>query len=290
MKRTGFEGLLKEHEVGKVEVERKVDTGQSDYGELMRKYEEVLEAKDYSEIKTIDDILAPSDINAFLQVTIKYEQHQNYDWRTGKFISQLIQKSYDAGNNGFVLNTQKVKGVHNLGYKIQGTKERKIELKIEGDAGYNCGSNSKDSTITIEGNVGNDCGSYSNNSTITIAGNAGYDCGIYSKNSTITIGGNVGDYCGYYSNNSIITIEGNAGERCGGDSNNSTITIGGNVGDLCGSYAHDSTFKISNPELFYKLVPKILTNGNKVIYTHEQGIEKTYTKWRWLLWQKWTKH
>ncbi|HLD00955.1 MAG TPA: hypothetical protein VJC39_04370, partial [Candidatus Nanoarchaeia archaeon] len=91
MKRTGFEGLLEGHEVGRVEVERKVEV-KNRFGELGRKYEEVLEANDYEgEIKTIDDILAPSDINTFLQTTITCQQHQNYDWRTGMFISQLIQ-------------------------------------------------------------------------------------------------------------------------------------------------------------------------------------------------------
>src|SRR3989344_7879657 len=114
MKRTSLGDLLKEHEVGKVEVERKVEV-KNRFGELCREYEEVLEARDYKgKIKTIDDILAPSEINAFLQTTIGFEQHPEYDLRTGMFISQLIQKSYDAGNNDFVLNTQKLKVLDHL--------------------------------------------------------------------------------------------------------------------------------------------------------------------------------
>src|SRR3989344_7641461 len=207
MKRTSLGDLLKEHEVGKVEVERKVEV-KNRFGELCREYEEVLEANDYEgEIKTIDDILAPSEINAFLQMTIGFEQHQNYDWRTGYVISHLIQKSYDAGNNGFVLNTQKVKRLNNLGYKIQGTKKRKIKLKIEGDVGYDCGWNSNNSTITIGGDAGNDSGSFSNNSTITIWGNAGDYCGFESTDSTIIIGGNAGNYCGWNSNSSTFKVK-----------------------------------------------------------------------------------
>ena len=238
MKRTSLGDLLKEHEVGKVEVERKVEV-KNRFGELCREYEEVLEANDYEgEIKTIDDILAPSDINAFLQVTIKYEQHQNYDWRTGKFISQLIQISYDAGNNGFVLNTQKVK-LGYLGDKIQGTEERKIELKIEGDAGNYCGSNSKDSTITIEGNVRD-------------------NCGFDSKNSTIIIRGNAGNWCGWYSNNSTITIEGNVENWCGESSNN-------------------STFKVKNKELYERLKTELdFKKRNTLFLIRPNGKEEVY--------------
>src|SRR3989344_1337836 len=207
MKRTSLGDLLKEHEVGKVEVERKVEV-KNRFGELCREYEEVLEARDYKgKIKTIDDILAPSDINTFLQTTITCQQHQNYNWRTGMFISQLIQKSYDAGNNGFELNTQKVKRLNNLGYQIQGTKRRKIKLKIEGDAGDYCGIDSKNSIITIGENAGNWCGYYSTDSTITIGGNTGNDCGWNSTDSTITIGGNAGNYCGWDSNNSTFKIK-----------------------------------------------------------------------------------
>ncbi|HLD00250.1 MAG TPA: hypothetical protein VJC39_00730 [Candidatus Nanoarchaeia archaeon] len=239
MKRTSLGDLLKEHEVGKVEVERKVEV-KNRFGELCREYEEVLEANDYEgEIKTIDDILAPSEINAFLQMTIGFEQHQNYDWRTGYVISHLIQKSYDAGNNGFVLNTQKVKRLNNLGYKIQGTKKRKIELKIEGDVGYDCGWNSNNSTITIGGNTGNDCGWNSTDSTIIIGGNTGYNCGWNSTDSTIIIGGNTGYNCGWDSNN--------------------------------------STFKIKNKELYERLKEELnFKKGNRLFLLSPDGTEEVY--------------
>jgi len=258
MKRTGFEGLLEGHEVGRVEVERKVEV-KNRFGELGRKYEEVLEANDYEgEIKTIDDILAPSDINTFLQTTITCQQHQNYDWRTGMFISQLIQKSYDAGNNYFVLNTQKVKGLHNLGHQIQGTKKRKIKLKIEGDAG-------------------NGCGWYSKNSIITIGGNLGDWFGRDSNNSTITIRGDVGDYCGYDSNNLIITIGGNAGYECGRYSTDSTIIIGGNAGNWCGLNSTDSTFKVRNELLYEQLKTKLdFDKSNKLFLIRPDGTEEVY--------------
>ncbi|HLD00254.1 MAG TPA: hypothetical protein VJC39_00750 [Candidatus Nanoarchaeia archaeon] len=255
MKRTSLGDLLKEHEVGKVEVERKVEV-KNRFGELCREYEEVLEARDYKgKIKTIDDILAPSDINTFLQTTITCQQHQNYNWRTGMFISQLIQKSYDAGNNGFELNTQKVKRLNNLGYQIQGTKRRKIKLKIEGDAGDYCGRNSTDSTTTI-------------------GGNAGDYCGFDSKNSIITIGENAGNWCGYYSTDSTITIGGNTGNDCGWNSTDSTITIGGNAGNYCGWDSNNSTFKIKNKELYERLKEELnFKKGNRLFLLSPDGTE-----------------
>ena len=54
----------------------------------------------YYEVRSV---LTPTKINLFLQSTITSEHKRNYASFTGLFISRLIQNSYNAGNNNFVL-------------------------------------------------------------------------------------------------------------------------------------------------------------------------------------------
>ena len=71
----------------------------------------------------------------FLQATISFEDHKEYKERTGIFINKLIQESYDAGHNGFELNTMALPLIDKIGIYIQGKEKRPIEITIHGNAG-----------------------------------------------------------------------------------------------------------------------------------------------------------
>ena len=234
---------------------------------LLKKYEIVLEQEDHktkNHIQSIDQILKPEEINAFLQTTKVFEGNKNYQKRTGIFISKLIKNSYDAENNNFKLNTKNLKEIHYLGCKLEGKEEKPIQITIEGNAGNLCGVNSENSTFNIEGNTRNNCGHGSKNSTYNIKGNAGDRCGFGSNNSTYNIKGNIGKHCGYGSNNSTFNIEGSTRDNCGTHSENSTYNIEGNTGKYYGYGSENSTFITYKQETYQKLL-KQLPETNKLI-------------------------
>ena len=145
----GIEGLFEGFAVGKPEEEKPIEVVEGVFQELMGEYERFLETEcdswnDFQvELNKITETVTPADITAFLQTTIKHEQHNEYCWRTGLFISKLMQNSYEAGHNDFILNTTALKEIHNLGCDLTGTEERLIKLTIIGNTGDWCGWGSR---------------------------------------------------------------------------------------------------------------------------------------------------
>ena len=198
----------------------------------------------FNQIRSLEKaVLNPSEINEFLQTVLKEYGDELDKRKTEFYINCLLQDSYDAGNNNFVLNTGDSQMNH-LGYMLKGTDEKKLEITIKGDVGYKCGYSSTNSSFTIEGNVREWCGKSSNNSSFAIRGNVGESCGDISKDSSFTIKGNVGYWCGRDSTNSSFTIEGDIENECGKDSKDSTFTIEGNVGNWCGRNSKQSSFTV----------------------------------------------
>jgi len=210
--------------------------------------------------ETLTDILTPEQINAFLQTTIIHENHQIYSGTTGLFISKLIQNSYDHGHNGFTLNTTALKEIHFIGYRVEGTPKKNIE-------------------VTMIGTMGDFCGYESGNSTFNIQGNTGKRCGSGSKKSVFNLKGSTGDYCGEQSQ-SIYNIDGNTGTFCGSQAEGATFTIHGIPGDYCGDRSVHSTYKTKNKEALRKMLRDVKISvrdeptGDKIIFIHPDGTEE----------------
>ena len=260
----------------------------NDLEDLLGKFEESLRLEHFGEYnrhinKTINDVLTPEQINSFLQTTITYENDKNYQHYMGLFVSKLIQNSYDNGHNNFVLNTKALKEMHSIGYKLEGTEEKQIQITIEGNTGKWCGLTAKNSTFNIKGNAGDGCGRDSNHTTFNIKGNTGNWCGEESKHTTYNINGNTGDHCGSVSKHTTYNIKGNTGNDCGykayhstynikrntGDgcgagSEHSTYNIEGNIGDECGYFSKHSTYITHNKKLYKRLLQE-LPETNKAI-------------------------
>ena len=156
------------------------------YADLKKKYEKFLvtEIYDWQEWsrKGVKEVLLPSDINLFLQQTREYENHTRYNINTGFFSSQLIQNSYNAGNNEFELDVTALKLIHNICFGVSGTEERMVRVVIKGEAGDVCVWNVRNFTFTIE-KAGDWCGFEAQHSTFTI-GKAGDNCGREAQFST----------------------------------------------------------------------------------------------------------
>ncbi len=221
----------------------------SELSDLLIKYEEFLSKEiNYNNIDWIVQsntiILNPKEIDDFLQQTILYEKHKNYQTKTGIFISQLIQTSYNAGNNNFELNTKKLKTINRIGAYLIGKEKNPIFIKIEGNTGHRCGSTSSYSTFTIQGNTKNGCGYNSQHNIFNIKGDTGWHYGSSSQNSIFNIEGDTRDDCGYETENCNFNIQGNTGDDCGHKTQNSTFNIQGNTEDYCGYETQNSIFNI----------------------------------------------
>ena len=128
--------------------------------------------------------LNPEQIDFFLQAM------EDTDKITGFYINSLIQQSYDAGNNNFILST-KDDGINHLCAHLKGTQEKPILIAIEGNAMSDYGINSRYCNSTINGNAGEYCGGWSRNCQYTTNGSVGVRYGylavfVFTKQQTKT--------------------------------------------------------------------------------------------------------
>ena len=113
----GIDGLLAGMNPGQVEEQRILPIRAGKYDALLQKYCRLLSARNglyegrgMREVKEkidahIFDILTPNDIGEFLQLSVQYEEDEDYYLLLPYFMDRLIQNSYDQGHNGFEINT-----------------------------------------------------------------------------------------------------------------------------------------------------------------------------------------
>lgn len=148
------------------------------------------------------DALTPSQINRVLQEIIDRDANV-LDEVTGLFLGRLIQVSYDAGYNDFVLTTGDYR-VNYFGRKLEGLPEKKLKMGIQGNVGYGFGVHSQYAAFTVHGSVGEWSASDSKFCALTIEENVEKNLGCYSKQNTFIIGGEIGERCGHGSRNSTF--------------------------------------------------------------------------------------
>lgn len=188
--------------------------------------------------------LFPTEINSFLQELNGFENDEEPDINeivgVGRFISHLVQNSYNFGYNKFFLDVKNLQEIDNLCYKISGTKDNPINVKIIG-------------------NVGGECGGDSNYLEMELNGNADRSFAYHAKNSIFIINGDCGSYSGAGLEDSLISFN-------------------GKVGDGTSAEAINSVFKTTNLEalnIIRAWVPEG-DQGNKVFFIHPNGSEEEY--------------
>ncbi|MBI4453653.1 hypothetical protein HY636_03340 [Candidatus Woesearchaeota archaeon] len=140
-------------------------------------------------ITELTEVLTPAEIEAALQL-ICYQIESEPKNETldklipetlGVFITKLIQLSYNAGNNNFDLNTKcSSQTIRNIGCHLDGTEEKYVKVKIDGDVQGVCKFSSY-CEFEINGNMVKDLqglGLRSRNCAITINGTFPIDEGI----------------------------------------------------------------------------------------------------------------
>ena len=261
-KGNGIEDLFRGFAAGKPEEEKLIKVvGESAFKRLMAQYIGFIGFRDYEgepPIRLITslmlDSLTPEQINAFLQTTSRYEQYKGYCWGTGRFISAMVQKSYDAGHNRFHLNTTALQEINLLYNQLKGRPDEPIQ-------------------VTHTGNIGEHCGDKACYLIIDIRGDTGDACGVEVYNSMFNIRGNTGDWYGSKSNFSTFNITGDTGDQCGDLSGKSTFNITGDTGLRCGQASINSTFKTPNRKTLEKML-KDVSKYNRVIFINPDGTEE----------------
>ncbi len=254
----------------------------SELSDLLGDYAEFLDKKiNYDKTEEIVQsdtiILTPKEIDDFLQDTNYFKDHENYRKKTGIFISQLIQTSYNAGNNNFNLNTENLNKIDELCVDIKGEKEKPIKINIKGDSGEFLGLTSTYCIYNIEGNMVGGCGLESENNIFHIKGTIGYGLGAASENCTFHIFGEPDHGTGDSALNCIFNIHGDAGDFCGVRARKSNFNIRGKVGNSCGNYAENSTFSTFDTDS-YKKFQQYVSENNTIFLKDKKGNtqKKTY--------------
>ena len=201
----GLEELLEQLQPNSLEEQRKLlVVGNSPLKSLFEKYESGLSASTYSQLHrvlgSVSEVLTPSEIDAFLQATLPYENTLpdkntfGYVLNTSKFITGLIQNSYNAGFNNFVIHTLNIKPFDSLGsIQVHDPASKCRESYCNQKEGL-MGELSRPIEITYVGNVGSHFGLRSTGVHYTVKGNAGYGCGPVATDCTFTLEGKVAHF------------------------------------------------------------------------------------------------
>ena len=180
---------------GRVEDERRVEVvDENEFSELMDKCFKFVDDDNYRHLYDPDKlraslrgyVLTPSQINYFLQATIELESCKGYAHSVCRFMRPLIQNSYDAGHNGFTLNTKDLPLIGSVGWSLKGTEDRLLMLGVEGDAGNILGLGARHACFTLNGNyVGDNLGSTAFYSTFILnVEDTGKDSGFVAGDCT----------------------------------------------------------------------------------------------------------
>ncbi len=233
----GLDEILAGYKPAKADTEKKIEVAEGMFTELTSKYEQMLKQESSDNTDLIYEMyLNPEQINAFLQTTIRYENHENYRQMTGTFISQLLDNSYKKGYDTFQLDTKTLPKINDLCCRLSATKERPIKITIDGDTGN--------------------------------------DLGAHTEHTYVIINGNTGKELGYGASDSRFSVTGDTDDQCAWHAQRTEFSIAGKTGRHFGYRAYKSTFKTPNTETL-KQMRDTAGPINTLIYIHPDGTEET---------------
>ncbi len=181
--------------------------GDSSIAAIIEQFDHYLENLDmrdtYFDKFPLRALKPPHIYKVFSEIAFNTKPH---DWAAGRYISELIQASYNEGNNDFVLNTQDFSASH-LAYNLQGRAKRKLTIEIHGSVGHNFGMNSSNIGATIQGSALSHLGVLSEYSSFSAYG-ASRDPGFRMKKGEIHILGSIGNFTGVSAKESVFRIDG----------------------------------------------------------------------------------
>lgn len=160
-------------------------------------------------------------------------------------VNKEIKKLMNEGYGTIVVKNPR--GKHSIGVGILS----KLNLIIEGSAGYfgvglidgpnvritgrvgwSCGENMMSGTVLIEKNAGSTFGAAIRGGDLVCRGSVGSRTGIDMKGGTILVGGDTGALSGFMMQRGRMVVCGNAGKNLGDSMYDGTIFVGGEIKSL----------------------------------------------------------
>jgi hypothetical protein len=185
-------------------------------------WEDIEDNEFFSKLNNSLITLNSSEIIEFIKLTSNYESSKNYHTRTGIYLSDIIQKSYNAGNNDFNID---INYFNNFGYNLNGSIEKPIVINIKENYGLETGINSKSLELNIKKNYGEETGVESDNLMLNIKENYGLYLCSETYNSKINIKKNYAEEVGVNAKSSSFKIRTNYGVNVGADAKKSVFNI-----------------------------------------------------------------
>ena len=142
-------------------------------------------------IDSISDILTPNKISLFIEETKKIKDKMNYYTLSSNVITKLIQNSYDAGHNGFLFFTDSSNEILGFCALLKGTKEKPIEVIVNGSVDQSFGVHADYVMFKIHGNAKEWLGQGSKSSSFEVHGDVENDCAHAAYYSSFDIKGNI---------------------------------------------------------------------------------------------------
>ena len=219
-KGNGLDELIQGLSVKTLEESKSVTrTGRSTFDVLLEKYDLLVqkgvndqgvntkERVIYLQQEVVE-ILSPQEITSLASVLyIHAEDYRPNFWYSemeaqniSMLLTRLIQNSYDAGNNHFLIDTTNMFSIYNtpsmnrlfeLGYGLTGRKENPIHLNINGNPGTHFLTKAHYVKAAVQGSVDDFCGYKSKHLAVTISHDAKSLCGGHSYASSFVIKGKV---------------------------------------------------------------------------------------------------
>ena len=204
----GLHDLIKRMSIGTIEDRKRTAvTGSSQFQSALQKFEEMLKTDvDSMEEATIiqesPEILTPNEINIFVQAAISYEHIPWYESHLGHFVTRLIQNSYGANHNDFILKMNLSKPINYLGEsawmaqkekspRIQGTADNPLKITVLGDVENVFGKGSEYAHYTLYGRAGIYCASFIDHCRFSLFESVEENLATGAKNSEFFLDGKI---------------------------------------------------------------------------------------------------
>jgi len=119
----------------------------------------------------------------------------------------------------------------NAGYYIGGLGDGP-DITIEGFVGWGVGENLMSGTIRVHGNASESTGATAHGGLIVIEGDSSLRTGISLKGGTIAVAGNVGAMSAFMAQAGTLLVGGDAGQALGDSLYEAVVYVGGNISSL----------------------------------------------------------
>lgn len=143
--------------------------------------------------------------------------------------------------DGSVARILNPRGDHNLAVGLS----NKIDIRIEGNAGYFIGGLCDGPDITVDGFVGWSVGENLMSGTIRVKGAASSCAGATSHGGLIVIEGDASSRAGISLKGGTIAVAGDVGHMCGFMAQAGTILVGGDAGDALGDSLYETVIYVA---------------------------------------------